>query len=141
MTNVVITNTDRFKAAASGAGHSHIVANYGHDIYQKWYHWELGEPWENPQGYERMSPLLRADKVTTPTIFLGGREDWNVPVLSAELFYQMLRRRGIPSRLVVYPDSHHSGWREEFSKDYLQRMVEWFDEYVKGKQRATSGTQ
>ncbi|MEQ9561058.1 MAG: S9 family peptidase [Woeseiaceae bacterium] len=141
MTYVVNTNTDRFKGAASGAGHSHIVANYGHDIYQKWYHWELGEPWENPQGYERMSPLLRADKVTTPTIFLGGREDWNVPVLSAELFYQMLRRRGIPSRLVVYPDSHHGGWREEFSKDYLQRMVEWFDEYVKGKQRATSGTQ
>jgi dipeptidyl aminopeptidase/acylaminoacyl peptidase len=140
MTNVVITNTQRFKAAASGAGHSHIVANYGHDIYQKWYHWELGEPWENPQGYERMSPLLRADKVTTPTIFLGGREDWNVPVLSAELFYQMLRRRGIPSRLVVYPDSHHSDWREEFSKDYLQRMVAWFDQYVKNENERTAGT-
>jgi dipeptidyl aminopeptidase/acylaminoacyl peptidase len=140
MTNVVITNTDRFKAAASGAGHSHIVANYGHDIYQKWYHWELGEPWQNPQGYERMSPLLRADKVTTPTIFLGGREDWNVPVLSAELFYQMLRRRGIPSRLVVYPDSHHGGWREEFSKDYLQRMVAWFDQHVKKENEQTAGT-
>jgi dipeptidyl aminopeptidase/acylaminoacyl peptidase len=140
MTNVVITNTQRFKAAASGAGHSHIVANYGHDIYQKWYHWELGEPWENPQGYERMSPLLRADKVTTPTIFLGGREDWNVPVLSAELFYQMLRRRGIPSRLVVYPDSHHGGWREEFSKDYLQRMVAWFDQHVKKENEQPAGT-
>jgi dipeptidyl aminopeptidase/acylaminoacyl peptidase len=140
MTNVVITNTQRFKAAASGAGHSHIVANYGHDIYQKWYHWELGEPWENPQSYERMSPLLRADKVTTPTIFLGGREDWNVPVLSAELFYQMLRRRGIPSRLVVYPDSHHSDWREEFSKDYLQRMVAWFDQYAKNENEQTAGT-
>ena len=47
MTNTVITRTQRFKAAASGAGHSMIVANYGHDIYQKWYNWELGVPWEN----------------------------------------------------------------------------------------------
>lgn len=139
MTNVVITKTQRFKAAASGAGHSHIVANYGHDIYQKWYHWELGEPWENPKGYETMSPLLRADKVTTPTIFLGGREDWNVPVLSAELFYQMLRRRGIPARLVVYPGTHHSDWREEFGKDYQQRLVAWFDQYVKGESGEAAG--
>ncbi len=42
MTNTVITRTKRFKAAASGAGHSYIAANYGHDIYQKWYNWELG---------------------------------------------------------------------------------------------------
>ena len=137
MTNVVITNTQRFRAAASGAGHSHIVANYGHDIYQKWYHWELGEPWQNSSGYARMSPLLRADKVSTPTIFLGGREDWNVPILSAELFYQMLRRRGIATRLVVYPDAHHSDWSDEFDKDYLLRIVGWFDSYAKGVEPAS----
>ena len=50
MTNTVITRTDRFKAAASGAGHSFIAANYGHDIYQKWYSWELGPPWENREA-------------------------------------------------------------------------------------------
>ncbi|HEU4517367.1 MAG TPA: S9 family peptidase, partial [Steroidobacteraceae bacterium] len=87
MTNTVITRTDRFKAAASGAGHSYIAANYGHDIYQKWYNWELGAPWENREKYDRLSPLLQAGRVTTPTIFLGGREDWNVPLLNAELFY------------------------------------------------------
>ena len=52
MTNVVITRTNRFKAAASGAGHSLIAANYGHDIYQKWYNWELGVPWENAEKYD-----------------------------------------------------------------------------------------
>ena len=57
MTNVIITRTNRFKAAASGAGHSLIAANYGHDIYQKWYSWELGVPWENAEKYERLSPL------------------------------------------------------------------------------------
>ncbi len=49
MTNVVITRTNRFKAAASGAGHSFIAANYGHDIYQKWYNWELGRAVGEPR--------------------------------------------------------------------------------------------
>jgi len=131
MTNTVITRTQRFKAAASGAGHSMIVANYGHDIYQKWYNWELGVPWENREKYERLSPLTQAGRVTTPTIFLGGRDDWNVPVLNAELFYQSLRSRGVDTQLVVYPDTHHSGWSEEFEKDYLRRVLEWFDKYLK----------
>lgn len=83
----------------------------------------------NRQQYDRLSPLLRAEQVTTPTLFLGGREDWNVPILSAELFYQRLRTRGIDTRLVVYPDSHHAGWDERFEKDYLQRIIGWFDRY------------
>ena len=131
MTNVVITESDRFKAAASGAGHSMIAANVGHDIYQKWYNWELGPPPGNRDKYDRLSPLLRAGRVVTPTIFLGGREDWNVPVLNAELFYQALRQRGIDTQLVVYPDSHHGGWGQRYSKDYLERIVAWFDHYIK----------
>jgi dipeptidyl aminopeptidase/acylaminoacyl peptidase len=131
MTNVVITRTGRFRAAASGAGHSLIIANYGHDIYQKWYNWELGVPWENRDLYDRMSPLLQVGRVQTPTIFLGGREDWNVPVLNAELFYQSLKQRGIPAQLVVYPDTHHSNWDEEYERDFNTRIVGWFDKYVK----------
>jgi dipeptidyl aminopeptidase/acylaminoacyl peptidase len=131
MTNTVITRTGRFKAAATGAGHSFIAANYGHDIYQKWYNWELGPPWENREKYDRLSPLLKAGQVTTPTIFLGGREDWNVPLLNAELFYQSLRERGIATELVVYPGVHHGGWPPEFERDYLERVVAWFDKYLK----------
>lgn len=130
MTNVVITRTQRFKAAASGAGHSLIYANYGHDIYQKWYSWELGVPWENADKYERLSPLMHAGSVQTPTIFLGGREDWNVPVLNAELFYQSLKKRGIDTELVVYPGTHHGGWSDEFERDRLLRIQQWFDKYL-----------
>ena len=88
-------------------------------------------PWENRDLYDRMSPLLQAGRVQTPTIFLGGREDWNVPVLNAELFYQSLRQREIATQLVVYPDTHHSGWDEEYEKDFNTRIVGWFDKYVK----------
>ncbi len=130
MTNVVITRTKRFKAAASGAGHSLIEANVGHDIYQQWYMWELGTPWDNREKYDVLSPLLRAGNVETPTIFLGGRIDWNVPILNAELFYQALQVRGIDSTLIVYPGMHHGGWTAAFEKDYLQRIVDWFDKYL-----------
>jgi dipeptidyl aminopeptidase/acylaminoacyl peptidase len=134
MTNTVITRTNRFKAAASGAGHSLIVANYGHDIYQKWYNWELGVPWENRDKYARLSPLMHVAKVQTPTIFLGGRNDWNVPVLNAELFYQSLRQRGIETQLVVYPDTHHGGWSDDFNKDFLLRVRQWFDRHLEPDQ-------
>lgn len=130
MTNTVITRTNRFKAAASGAGHSLIAANFGHDIYQKWYHWELGVPWENAEKYERLSPLLQVAKVQTPTLFVGGRDDWNVPVINAELFYQSLKSRGIDTQLVVYPGTHHGGWSDEFEKDRLVRIRDWFDKHL-----------
>lgn len=77
-----------------------------------------------------VSPLLRAGNVTTPTIFLGGRIDWNVPILNAEFFYQALRVQGIDSQLIVYLGMHHGGWPEAFEKDYLQRIVDWFDSYI-----------
>lgn len=131
LTNVVISQTTRFKAAASGAGHSLIEANVGHDIYQRWYLWELGFPWENREKYDVHSPLLRAGNVKTPTLFLGGRIDWNVPILNAELFYQALKVQGVDSQLVVYPGVHHGGWPEAFEKDYLVRVIDWFDHYIK----------
>jgi len=131
MTNVVITRTGRFKAAVSGAGHSLIIANYGHDIYQKWYEWELGLPWENRRLWEKLSPLNNVHKVTTPTIFMCGQKDWNVPVLNSELMYQSLRRLGVETRLVVYPDSHHGGWPKRFNRDYYRRALAWMDKICK----------
>ena len=128
MTNTVITRTGRFKAAATGAGTASSLANYGHDIYQKWYNWELGVPWENREKYDRLSPLLQAGKVTTPTIFLGGRDDWNVPILNAELFLPVAAHSAAstPSSS-LYPGMHHGGWTPEFERDYLERVVAWFD--------------
>ena len=73
-----------------------------------------GKTARNTTGSRR---CCRPGKVTTPTIFLGGRDDWNVPLLNAELFYQSLRKRGIDTELVVYPGTHHGGWTDEFERD------------------------
>ncbi len=83
------------------------------------------------EKYERLSPLLQAGTVQTPTIFFGGRDDWNVPVLNAELFYQSLKKRGVETELVVYPGTHHGGWSDEFERDRLERIQQWFDKYLK----------
>ena len=130
MTNVVISKTTRFKAAASGAGSSHVEAVFGHDLYAEWYLWELGVPWENREKYDVHSPILRAGKVTTPTLFLGGSIDWNMTIANAEMFYLALKVQGIDTQLVVYPGMHHGGWPETFEKDYLLRIADWFDHYT-----------
>ena len=138
MTNCIITVAPgKFQAAVSGAGHSFIAANYGHDIYLKWYNWGLGRPWLSKarRKYEKLSPLNHAEKVKTPTLFLCGAQDWNVPILNAELFYQALRVRGVPTRLIVYPKAAHTThWDDggcENSKDYYKRVLGWLDQYVK----------
>jgi len=129
LTNALITRTDRFNAAASGAGHSLMEANFGHDMHEAWYLWELGTPWENRELYDKNSPLRRVESVVTPTLFLAGQLDINVPVLNSELFYQALKVLGIDAKLVIYPGMHHGGWTDAFEKDYLIQITEWFEQY------------
>ncbi|MCB9963217.1 MAG: S9 family peptidase [Hyphomonas sp.] len=132
LTNYTITKTDRFLAAVSGAGEANYTANYGHDIYQREWETELGLPWENQAAWDRIAPFFQAGKVTTPTLFMGGADDWNVPILNGEEFYLALRRRGIETGLVVYPGEDHSIGRPSFMKDRYQRYLGWYDAHIKG---------
>ena len=138
LTNCIITLTPRrFKTAVSGAGHSLINANYGHDLWLKWYNWGLGQPWdkEGRKRYDKLSPLHHAGNVETPTLFLCGARDWNVPILNAELFYQALRVKGVRTQLVVYPRAAHTAhWDDggrENGKDYYKRVVKWLGEFLR----------
>lgn len=131
LTNYVITQTDRFKAAVSGASEVNYTANYGHDIYQREWEIELGLPWENQEGWDAISPFWDAPKVTTPTQFMVGQEDWNVPAMNSEQFYLALKRLGIDTKLVVYPGEDHSIDRPSFIDDRYQRFIDWYDTYLK----------
>ncbi len=134
LTNYVITITDRFAGAVSGAGNALWVANYGHDRYQDWYEAELGLPWESREIWENASPFNKVQNITTPTLWIGAEKDWNVPVLNSEQMYQAMKRLGRETLLVVYPDAHHGIRRPSYHKDLLERFVGWFDKYVKGSQ-------
>ena len=133
MTNHVITKTDRFKAAITVASATLYIANYGHDQYQRWWEEELGLPWlpENREKYDRISPFYKLDKVTTPTLVVGGEDDWNVPIQNSEQLYIVLKRRGIPTELVVYPEQGHV-WSDvpSYEKDLYERYFVWLDRYV-----------
>ena len=131
LTNYVITKSDRFKGAISGASETLYRSNYGHDHYQLYWEKELGLPWETPEKWERISPFNDVANVTTPTLWIGGAEDWNVPILGSEQMYQAMRRIGIETQLVVYPGEHHGIRRPSFQKDRYERYLDWFNTYVK----------
>ncbi|WP_276388408.1 S9 family peptidase [Eudoraea chungangensis] len=131
LTNYVITQSNRFKGAISGASEALYRSNYGHDHYQLYWELELGLPWENAEAWEQISPFNKVANIITPTLWMGGSDDWNVPILNSEQMYQAMKRLGIETQLVVYPDEHHGIKRPSFIKDRYQRFLSWFNHYVK----------
>jgi dipeptidyl aminopeptidase/acylaminoacyl peptidase len=132
LTNHVITKTDRFKAAITGASEVLYVVNYGHDQYQRWWEQELGLPWQ-PEAraiYERMSPFNRVEAIVTPTLVMGGEADWNVPIINSEQLYLALKRLGVDTQLVVYPGEHHTLAMPSYKKDLYQRYLGWLGRYL-----------
>ncbi len=136
LTNHVITQTDRFKGAYTGASATLYVVNYGHDMYQRWWLQELGLPWQNREAYEDMSPFNKVEKIVTPVLIVGGEKDWNVPIINSEQLYQALRHLGKTAELVVYPGEYHGFSTPSYNKDVFERFLAWFDKYVKGEEDA-----
>lgn len=130
LTNYVITQSTRFAAAVTGASEVNHRANYGHDIYQHQWEVELGLPWEDIDAWESMNPFNNVGEVTTPTLVIGGQLDWNVPIQNSEQLYQALKRRGVPTQLVVYPDEYHGISKPTFVRDRYNRYLDWYAKYM-----------
>ena len=134
LTDYTIATTTRFKAASSGAGMGNLLGLYGVDEYILQYENEIGPPWKNLDAYVKMSyPFLHADRIKTPTLFMGGDKDFNVPVEGGEQMYQALKSVGTTSELIVYPGEFHGFTRPSFIKDRYQRWFNWYDQYTLGK--------
>jgi len=131
-TDFIIAQTTRFKGAISGASIALIASGFGHDQYQKDYFYELGYPWENKAVWEKISPFYRIKNITTPTLFMGGDIDWNVPILGSEQMYQALKSLGRTTELVVYPGEYHGFTTPSHIKDRMERNLAWYAHYVKG---------
>jgi len=130
-TDFIITQTARFKAAISGAGATKFDSMYGHDEYTLDYETELGRPWENRDVWDRVSMHGKVANVTTPTLFMGGDIDWNVPILGGEQMYQSLKSLGKETELVVYPGEYHEFKTPSHLKDRMERYLAWYAHYVK----------
>jgi dipeptidyl aminopeptidase/acylaminoacyl peptidase len=132
LTDYTTATTTRFKAAISGAGSALQTSMYGVDEYVFQYDNELGPPWKSQDLWIKLSyPFFHADRITTPTLYMGGDKDFNVPVVGGEQMYQALRSLNVPTQLIIYPDQHHGLTRPSFNYDRLSRYVAWYDRFLK----------
>jgi len=131
LTDYTIASDKRFKAALSGAGTANPLGTYAADQYSIQYNKELGDPWRSSDVYLKLAyPLLHADRIHTPTLFMGGDKDFNVPIVGGEQMYLALRTLGVPAQLVVYPGQYHTLTRPTFLKDRAERAAAWFTQYL-----------
>jgi dipeptidyl aminopeptidase/acylaminoacyl peptidase len=137
MTNWIITQTNLFKAAVSDGGISNLISFAGTSLYHCLIEAEFnGDTWNNYDLLWRWSPLKYVKNVTTPTLFLHGEKDNEVPVTQAEEMFSALKRLGVESEFVQYMNEGH-GWRPDLLPanriDLYGRMTDWFDNYLKPK--------
>jgi dipeptidyl aminopeptidase/acylaminoacyl peptidase len=132
LTDYTIANDGRFIAAMSIAGEGDPIAMYGTDQYFLQATWEFGPPWKNPELWMKLSyPLFHADRIHTPTLFIGQTKDFNVPLAGSEQMYQALRTLGVPTELVIYPGEYHDLTRPSFMRDQIDRVSAWFERFMR----------
>ena len=131
MTNWIITQTPRFKAAVSSASVSNLISFYSTSLYQDLIHAEFGFPWDDYDLLWRWSPLRYIKQAMTPTMFLHGEQDNDVHITQAEEMYMGLKRRGVEAVLVRYPREGHGLREPRHRVDALERTLGWFDRFLK----------
>jgi dipeptidyl aminopeptidase/acylaminoacyl peptidase len=132
LTNWLITRTDRFAAAVSGAGISNWISDYGTaDVPQTKESEFYGPPWKPTSAdllWER-SPIKHADGISTPTLFVHGENDFRVPIEQAEQMYTALRKQNVAARFVRYPDTSHGRWRPWDMVHRYTQELDWWRRY------------
>jgi dipeptidyl aminopeptidase/acylaminoacyl peptidase len=128
-----VTQTDRFKASVSGAPMTDLALEYGAEsnsinAYDTWF---MGTPYENLDLFIERSPMTYVKNVKTPTLILCGENDSTDPIAQCYQFHRGLKRYGVETDFVVYPREGHGIREEKHRIDVLNRMVDWFEKYVK----------
>jgi dipeptidyl aminopeptidase/acylaminoacyl peptidase len=131
MTNWLITQTTRFKAAVTGAGAVEHVANWGNDDTVKDDAYFLGGlPWEAPDRYRSEAAIFQINKVRTPTHMVGGADDVRVAVLEDYLLDRALHELNVPSDLLIFPGEGHSlGKNPWHGKIKVREELKWLEKY------------
>lgn len=127
-----LTQTDRFKAAVAGAGLSDWLSYYGTNNIDTWMLPYFGASiYDDPQVYARSSPINFIKNVHAPTLLLSGDRDAEVPISQSYEYWNALRRLGVQTRFVVYPDEGHFFFKRADQLDAMSRVVDWFDTHMK----------
>ncbi|HEX6088474.1 MAG TPA: S9 family peptidase [Thermoanaerobaculia bacterium] len=132
MVNWILGHSNRFKALVSHAGVYNLESMYG-VTEELWFpEWEFGgPPWENEEIYARLSPHKYAKNFNTPTLVSHGELDFRVPIGEGLQLFTALQRRGVPSRLLYFPDEGHWVLKPQNSKVWHQTVLDWLDRWLK----------
>jgi dipeptidyl aminopeptidase/acylaminoacyl peptidase len=131
MAEWAITQTNRFKAAVTGAGMANLISEFGTEGGSAYDEWFFGVPWENPDEFLESSPFMYLKNAETPTLILQGEEDLTDPLGQSQELYRGLKRYGVETDFVVYPREGHGLREEQHLLDRLRRVVDWFERHVK----------
>ena len=131
MVNWILGHNDRFKALVSHAGVYNLTSMYATE--ELWFtDWEFkGTPWDNPELYTKWSPHLSAKNFKTPTLVVHGELDYRVPVGEGLQLFSTLQRKGVPSKLLYYPDEGHWILKPQNSELWFKTVLDWFDQWLK----------
>lgn len=131
MTAWLVTQTDRFQAASMGAGVSNLISMTGTTDIPRWQAGQMGgEFWNRQETYEVNSPIYHVKSASTPTQILHGAEDERTPPSQGREFYRALKRQGVPTEFALYPRMGHGPTEPKYAKDFVRRMMDWFDEHL-----------
>jgi dipeptidyl aminopeptidase/acylaminoacyl peptidase len=132
-----VTQTNRFKAAVSGAPVIDMASEFGTENESGYDEWFYGTPYEKLDGFIRSSPMTYVKNVKTPTLLLQGADDETDPIGQSQQFYRGLKRYHVDTELVVYPREPHGLREEKHLIDRLNRIVAWYDRYLAPRAPAT----
>lgn len=132
MINWIAGHTDRFKCLVSHAGLYDLTSKYG-TTDELWFpEWDVpGTPWGNREGYRRLSPSEYAERIATPMLVIHGENDFRVSMSQAQQLFAALQRRGIPSRLMLFPDEDHFVQKPANARVWWREVQGWLGKYLK----------
>jgi dipeptidyl aminopeptidase/acylaminoacyl peptidase len=131
MVNWIAGHTERFRALVSHDGIFDLRSMYS-STEELWFvDWEFGgPPWERPEFYLRASPSRFATRFKTPTLVIHGEKDYRVPLEQGLSMFTALQLRGVPSRLLVFPDENHWVLKPANSVRWYQEVLGWLDRWT-----------
>jgi len=133
MSMFAVTQTQRFKAAVSGAGLSDWLSYYGENSIDQWMIPYFGASvYDDPAVYARSSAINFIKQAHTPTLVVVGDRDGECPAPQSYEFWHALRDQHVPTQLVVYPNEGHGFVDPAHRRDVMDRAVEWFEKYMPG---------
>jgi len=122
----------KFKALVSHAG-VYNLESMAAATEELWFvNWEFkGMPWENPVNYQKWSPHKFVNNFSTPTLVTAGELDFRVPVDQSLQLFTGLQLKGVPSKLIIFPDEGHWILKPQNSEFWYSNVISWLDKYLK----------